>query len=309
MSSSSPKVLYIEDDKFEQMAFETLLKSRKLPYRYTIAGSVAQAKEALSRESFDVVLADYSLGDGTAFDLFPFVRDSPIIVVTATGDQEVAVRAMKAGAFDYLIKDPDKNFLSVLPLTIEKAMDWKRTDRQLRLLSHALMKTSDSVVIADADNRISFVNSAFERMYGYSGKEILGENSTVLGDTCTEGEFVHRRKGGQEIPVSLSRSVITDEKGSAAAIVLIARDVTERKRAEAEREKLISELREALANVKTLSGLLPICSWCKKVRNDKGYWQQVEMYIQDHTEAEFSHGVCPDCLVKFREEPTKLPHT
>ena len=69
-------------------------------------------------------------------------------------------------------------------------------------------------------------------------------------------------------------------------------------RMELEREMLILELQEALAKVKTLTGLLPICAWCKNVRNDKGYWLSVEKYVQIHTEAKFSHGVCPDCARK-----------
>ncbi|HIJ79941.1 MAG: response regulator [Desulfobulbaceae bacterium] len=66
-----------------------------------------------------------------------------------------------------------------------------------------------------------------------------------------------------------------------------------------EREKLITELKEALAKVKTLSGFLPICAACKKIRDDKGYWSQIESYIRDHSEAVFSHGICPDCAQKL----------
>jgi transcriptional regulator with GAF, ATPase, and Fis domain len=72
-------------------------------------------------------------------------------------------------------------------------------------------------------------------------------------------------------------------------------EIAERKRAEEQREKLIAELREALARVKTLSGLLPICAACKKIRDDQGYWHQVEVYVRDHSEADFTHGICPDC--------------
>jgi PleD family two-component response regulator len=62
-----------------------------------------------------------------------------------------------------------------------------------------------------------------------------------------------------------------------------------------EKEKLIVELQQALAKVKTLSGLLPICSSCKKIRDDKGYWNQIETYIREHSEADFTHGICPKC--------------
>jgi hypothetical protein len=79
----------------------------------------------------------------------------------------------------------------------------------------------------------------------------------------------------------------------------VKEDITSRKQTEAERERLIADLREALANVKSLSGLLPICAACKKIRDDQGYWSQVESYIQKHSEAKFTHGMCPDCIKKF----------
>jgi len=73
----------------------------------------------------------------------------------------------------------------------------------------------------------------------------------------------------------------------------------------AERSKLTKDLQEMLARVKALSGLLPICSWCKKIRNDGGYWQEVEAYIHDHSDAAFTHGVCPDCLEKYKADYIK----
>ena len=71
------------------------------------------------------------------------------------------------------------------------------------------------------------------------------------------------------------------------------------KQAEDEREQLIRQLREALASIKTLSGLLPICYSCKQIRDDKGYWNQIDTYVRDHTEAEFTHGICPACVTKL----------
>jgi len=71
---------------------------------------------------------------------------------------------------------------------------------------------------------------------------------------------------------------------------------------EAEREKLISKLREALDKIKTLKGMMPICASCKKIRDDKGYWTQIELYISEHSDAEFSHGICPDCAKKLYPE-------
>ena len=75
--------------------------------------------------------------------------------------------------------------------------------------------------------------------------------------------------------------------------------LTERREAVAAQKRLIAQLEEALSKVKTLSGLLPICSACKKIRDDQGYWSQVEGYIQEHTDARFTHSYCPECARKF----------
>ncbi len=73
-------------------------------------------------------------------------------------------------------------------------------------------------------------------------------------------------------------------------------EIERRKKAEGERDKVISELKKAVSEVKTLRGLLPICSHCKKIRDDNGYWNQLESYIQTHSEVEFTHGICPECV-------------
>lgn len=92
---------------------------------------------------------------------------------------------------------------------------------------------------------------------------------------------------------------IADKQGNIIGLSLLYGDITDRKRMEQEREKLIIELQESLAEIKVLSGLLPICASCKKIRDDKGYWNQIESYIGKHSDAQFSHGICPDCAKKF----------
>ncbi len=79
-------------------------------------------------------------------------------------------------------------------------------------------------------------------------------------------------------------------------IIAIIRNISERKRAEEDRERLITDLQIALSDVRKLSGLLPICASCKKIRDDNGYWNQLESYIKEHSEAEFSHSICPECV-------------
>ncbi|MEJ2689837.1 MAG: hypothetical protein P8130_07785 [Deltaproteobacteria bacterium] len=85
-------------------------------------------------------------------------------------------------------------------------------------------------------------------------------------------------------------------------IVESFQDITDRKEAEIERDKILGELKSALSKVKLLSGFLPICASCKKIRDDKGYWNQIESYIKKHSEAEFSHSICPDCAKKLYPE-------
>lgn len=89
-----------------------------------------------------------------------------------------------------------------------------------------------------------------------------------------------------------------DKDGALFGLIHIVRDITGRKRNEEERDRLIARLQKALAEIKTLSGLLPICAHCKKIRDEKGYWSQIEAYIRDHTDAEFSHGICEECLAR-----------
>lgn len=93
----------------------------------------------------------------------------------------------------------------------------------------------------------------------------------------------------------VTTSPLRDATGEIIAGIEVVRNIDERKKFEREREGLIRDLSEALASVKTLSGLIPICASCKKIRQDSGYWQQIEAYIGEHSQARFSHGICPEC--------------
>lgn len=93
------------------------------------------------------------------------------------------------------------------------------------------------------------------------------------------------------------KALPVDSEDEVGELARIFDTMIERRRlAEMEREQLIAEIQAAMSKVKTLSGLLPICASCKKIRDDKGYWNQIESYISEHTQAEFSHGICPDCM-------------
>jgi len=119
------KLLYIEDDSIDQQAFRRFVAEQRLPYDLSVAGSVAEATAALGAatfEKFDIIIADFSLGDGTALDILAQAKDTAVVVITGTGTEAIAVNALKAGAYDYLIKDLDRNYLKILPITVENAI-------------------------------------------------------------------------------------------------------------------------------------------------------------------------------------------
>ena len=99
--------------------------------------------------------------------------------------------------------------------------------------------------------------------------------------------------------------------GERTVVLWMAINITEKKKAQHEREKAIKELQQALIEIKTLRGLLPICIYCKQVRDDEGFWRRVDEYVQKHTEVRFSHGICPDCMKKhfpeFLDEVSEVP--
>ena len=87
-----------------------------------------------------------------------------------------------------------------------------------------------------------------------------------------------------------------NDNGEIIAIVEYVRDITVKKRSDEQQQKLIDELHKALSEINTLQGILPLCSYCKKIRDEKGYWEKVDVYIHKNTDADISHGICPDCL-------------
>ena len=132
MNRKKLRILMVEDDALDQMAFMRLVEDQKLSYDCTIAGSVSEVRHILSSKTFDIIIADYLLGDGTAFDIIDSAKDTPIIFITGAGNEEVAVKAWKAGAFDYLIKDYERNYLKVLPIRVENVVRHKKAEDKLK---------------------------------------------------------------------------------------------------------------------------------------------------------------------------------
>ena len=121
---------------------------------------------------------------------------------------------------------------------------------------------------------------------------------SLKGEAVDPVQFRIITKSGDCRWMSHNCRPVMDHSGRFLGIRVSNSDITEKKKAEEERERLIRELQEALATVKTLGGLLPICSHCKKIRDDQGYWEQIEDYVSDHSNAMFTHSLCPECIEK-----------
>ena len=187
-------------------------------------------------------------------------------------------------------------------------------ESEVRLKS-ILDTTQAGIVVIDPETHIIVgVNAAAGRMFRAPREQILGTVChericpaekgqcpiTDLGEDFENEEQVLLTANGESVPVLKTGAFVT--LAGREHLLESFLDITVRKRAEEERERLIGELQEALAEVRTLSGLLPICASCKRIRDDKGYWQQIEAYIQAHSEAEFSHSVCPECARELYPE-------
>lgn len=203
-------------------------------------------------------------------------------------------------------------------------LDTKRTKDRLVQSSARLQKiweqSFDGMRLIDDKGCIVAVNASFCAMFGMAEKDLIGKPYFAIYkeefDPNRLAEFQQRiaerniehtveREAvlwdGRSIVLGVTNSFI-DIANEETCILSIFRDVTKQKHAEREREQLIRELETAAANIKTLGGLLPICSSCKKIRNDHGYWDRVELFIAQHTQATFTHGLCPDCLKSAYDE-------
>ncbi len=169
------------------------------------------------------------------------------------------------------------------------------------------------VVVLDVHGRIIDMNPSAQRHFGFASIPIGRSAGEALAswdqfrkfagtDILNEMEIEHPSAGSASRWFLASKTALVTSNSLPAGILIMCREITVQKRTQQERERLIAELQEALASVKTLSGLLPICASCKKIRDDEGYWQQVEGYIAKHTDATFTHGICPDCAEKALAE-------
>ncbi len=314
------KILIIEDD----IVLNKLIKRKleRLGYECLQAHSGVKAI-ALIRENRDkiVLLMDYFLDDMNSIELIMTLKDEnlspPFIAMTGQGSEDIAVELMKLGAKDYMTKNEE--FLNLLPKVLDQVIEnitkdekLKAAEAKINFLGSITKQATDTIFATDMNFNITYANPAASKLYKYSEEEFLSMNiKDVIGDKYieenkadmldvaqTDGfweyEAEHCRKNKIEFFAHIKISPLFKNK-ELSSFIFIIRDITERKEREQEREKLIKELSSALSKIKTLEGLIPICAGCKKIRTDDGYWEEVEIYMKEHSKADFTHGLCPHC--------------
>ncbi len=196
----------------------------------------------------------------------------------------------------------------------------KQAEADLLFTRSVMDRMMGAVFWSMSDGHLVYVNESSCSRLGYSRDELLRLRATDIIPGYTEAKWTafwdelrqkrsmilegrYRKKNGEVFPTEVRADLISFNGTDYACGIVY--DITERKQIEEERQRLISELQEALSKVKTLSGLLPICASCKKIRDDKGYWNQIESFISEHSEAEFSHGICPECAARLYPDYVK----
>ena len=304
------KVLLVEDNpELATLMQKVLPQDKSNTFELEVVNCLSLGLKRLSEGRFDILLLDLILPDSQGLDTFIRVDAQapqiPIIVLTGLDNEILAVEALRMGAQDYLVKGQFDilllgHFIRYAFERYENLEQLKRTKGALALsevrFRNMIEKDADGILIVDNKGVVRFVNPAAEVLFSCKAEEFLGRlfGFPVVSGETIELDIVHGEAGKI---IAEMRVVEMDWEGERAYLASL-RDITERKQAEEERKKLILQLQDALEKVKQLSGLLPICSFCKKIRDDDGYWNKIETYIETHSEAEFSHSMCQECAKK-----------
>jgi len=314
-------VLYVEDDAQTRTEIVQILQRRVR--EVFVAHNGSEGLATYREHGPDVVVTDIRMPVMDGLSMSRAIREENkgalIIVTTAHSDTQSLLDAIDIGVDEYVVKPVSVEKLFGVIGKCAKIIGSRRSEKLLHDTEtrfRAVFENSiDAIGISKTGTHV-FVNPAYLKLFGYVshddlvGKPILdliapSERPSILDrvQRRAHGERVPARyetrglkKNGEEFTMDVNAS--TYELSGSTYTLVIMRDISEQKRAELEREKLIADLQKALADIKTLHGVLPICSFCKKIRDDKGAWHQLEAYISGHSDTEFSHGVCQDCAKK-----------
>ncbi|MGD1046812.1 MAG: PAS domain-containing protein [Bacteroidota bacterium] len=320
-------VLIIEDSESDAALIIRKLKKAGYTIHHERVETAEEMKAALAMIAWDIIIADYKLPQFNAPAALTLLKksdlDIPFIVVSGTIGEETAVELMKAGAHDYLMKDKLIRLVPTVKREIAEAQVRRERQQMIKALraSEERYRTlseaaHDMIFIVSRDDLVEYVNTSAAGLFHQRPEEIIGKTrASLFPPEASRGQqrflqnvFETGMPKYVESKTELIDQVtwlgtwlvpLLDDIGQVTGVMGVARDITNQKWLEEDKQKLLNKLQKALTQIKTLSGLLPICSVCKKIRDDKGYWKQVEDYIQNHTDVTFTHGVCPDCFPKL----------
>jgi len=207
-------------------------------------------------------------------------------------------------------------FFSINILPFRALIQAEEELRKSEIKYKILTETSQTGIYIHQNEILVYANDKFAELQGYTIEEIIGTNYFDLfhpDERDRELEIKSKILRGEDAPQYHETKRVKKDGGvfwcqtvtvrieyqGKPAIMGNVVDITDRKLAEEQRNMLIADLKKTLSEVKTLRGFLPICSNCKKIRDDKGYWNQIESYIHEHSDAEFSHSICPECAKKY----------
>jgi len=314
------EILLVEDAESDALLLEAEIKRWNYAPLCQRVQTEAEFLAALQNRAWDAVICDYVLPQFSGPEALKLFRglglDIPFIVVSGVYGEEKAVAMMRAGANDYVMKSDLSRLVPALERELDAAQERRRRRRAegaMQYLAAIVESSEDAIYGKTLDSMIASWNPAAERMFGYSAEEIIGHSTVALfplnrrdelldilacirrGETVNLSDTERLHKSGQTIPVSVTISPIKNSTGEIIGASSIVRDLRRQKQAEQERRQLSQRLFAVANDVKLLSGMLPICASCKRVRDDQGYWEQVETYLSKHSELVFSHSLCPDC--------------
>ena len=296
----SPDGIFLVDMETRQImeANSTFQKMLDYTYSETLGLSFPDFVEG-KREDLDQRFMDVLLGKGPFTFERQYRRKDGSLLDVWVSTRVISFRGRKA--------------ILVLAHDLTELMRARNALQESEARYRAVVEQSpDGIYLVDVETKqLLETNPALQKMFGYTAEEMQGltpydftaaerENVEQTFREITTGadslgfERQFRRKDNILLDTWVNANVIIF--GGRKVACFLVRDITERKQATAERERIIGELQEALSRIKTLRGLIPICANCKKIRDDQGYWQQVETYVREHSEAEFSHGLCPECI-------------
>ncbi len=327
-------VLVVEDSDNDTLLLMHELRRNGYEPSHQRVETAADLSQALRQPDWDLVISDYTMPQFNGADALKLFAESsldiPFIFVSGTHGEEAAVRMMKAGASDYIVKGNLSRFIPAVEREMESARARHVQARAEAAMQHlaAIVKSSqDAIYSMNSDSAIVSWNPAAEKIFGYTAEEIIGRSVATLfplsrrdelletmayirrGELVNIYETQRRHKDGQVIPVFLTTSPIKNAAGKVIGASVIARDISRQKQEQHDHLKLIAELTEALNQTKILTGELPICGSCKRIRDDKDTWWRIETYITRKSNARFVHDVCPQCATQFdgkTSSPAKL---